>query len=386
MESLVEQILLSNLLQEDPTVQKAFKKFSSHSAVDLSACKAKAQEKFDAIKKASVELLKSEGTENDAQVKIYIDGCYDLIHAGHYNAIRQAKLMGDWLCVGVNSDADILKTKGPSIMDDRERCEIVSHCKFIDDVLSKAAYTPTFEILKSVDCGFYAHGDDPCIDSEGVDVTAKFREKNMYKEFARTPGVSTTDVTAKLLKVAELSLKAEETGIEVEVAKDQAPPKQNFLATSRRIINFANTNVPKANDTIVYIQGSWDLLHHGHLKRLEAAKKLGDFLYVGIWDDEMTRYYKGQQYPIVSLQERVLMCLACKHVDDVVIGAPFILTEDLIKSLNIKKVVSIKNIKEDSVLKRHQDIDPLKVAKDLGVLEEIEIEDKFYSVTTEEIA
>tara|TARA_B110000914_G_C15201462_1_gene326408 strand:- start:169 stop:324 length:156 start_codon:yes stop_codon:yes gene_type:complete len=51
--------------------------------------------------------------------------------------------------------------------------------------------------------------------------------------------------------------------------------------------------MPKPNDTIVYIQGSWDLLHHGHLKRLEAAKKLGDFLYVGIWDDEMTSFYKG---------------------------------------------------------------------------------------------
>jgi ethanolamine-phosphate cytidylyltransferase len=127
-------------------------------------------------------------------------------------------------------------------------------------------------------------------------------------------------------------------------------------------------------------------LHHGHLKRLEAAKKLGDFLYVGIWDDEMTRYYKGQQYPIVSLQERVLMCLACKHVDDVVIGAPFILTEDLIKSLNIKKVVSIKNSKEDTALKRHQDIDQLKVARDQGILEEVEIEDEFYNVTTEEIS
>ena len=98
-------------------------------------------------------------------------------------------------------------------------------------------------------------------------------------------------------------------------------------------------------------------MHHGHLKRLEEAKKLGDFLYVGIWDDEMTRYYKGNQYPIVSIQERVLMCLACKHVDDVVIGAPFILTEDLIKSLNIKKVISVTNTKEDSALKQHQEID-----------------------------
>jgi len=57
------------------------------------------------------------------------------------------------------------------------------------------------------------------------------------------------------------------------------------------------------------------------------------------------------------------MCLACKHVDDVVIGAPFILTDDLIKSLNIKKVISVKNTKEDAVLKMHEEIDQLAVAK-----------------------
>ena len=85
------------------------------------------------------------------------------------------------------------------------------------------------------------------------------------------------------------------------------------------------------------------------MKRLEEAKKLGDFLYVGIWDDEMTRFYKGEVYPIQSLQERILMTLACKHVDDIVIGAPFIITEDLIKSLNIDVVVRIVNTEEDTV-------------------------------------
>jgi ethanolamine-phosphate cytidylyltransferase len=71
---------------------------------------------------------------------------------------------------------------------------------------------------------------------------------------------------------------------------------------------------------------------------------------VGIWDDEMTRFYKGEVYPIQSLQERVLMTLACKHVDDIVIGAPYIITEDLIKSLNIDMVVRIINTEEDTVL------------------------------------
>ena len=51
------------------------------------------------------------------------------------------------------------------------------------------------------------------------------------------------------------------------------------------------------------------------------------------------------------------MCLACKHVDDIVIGAPYIITKDLIKSLNIKKVVKIVDTAEDTVLKTFQDID-----------------------------
>lgn len=100
-------------------------------------------------------------------------------------------------------------------------------------------------------------------------------------------------------------------------------------------------------------------MHHGHLKRLEEAKKLGDFLYIGLWDDEMTRYYKGESYPIVSTQERVLMCLSCKYVDDIVIGAPFILTQDLISSLKIDVVVKMTGTDEDKVLKRYQNVEPL---------------------------
>lgn len=51
------------------------------------------------------------------------------------------------------------------------------------------------------------------------------------------------------------------------------------------------------------------------------------------------------------------MCLACKHVDDVIIGAPFVITKDLIKSLNIKKVIKITDTEEDIVLKKHQHVD-----------------------------
>ena len=35
------------------------------------------------------------------------------------------------------------------------------------------------------------------------------------------------------------------------------------------------------------------------------------------------------------------MALACRYVDDIVIGAPYVITEDFLTSLNIKKVVYV---------------------------------------------
>ena len=40
--------------------------------------------------------------------------------------------MGDTLVVGVNSDADLERVKGPTIMKGLERAEILKHCKFVE--------------------------------------------------------------------------------------------------------------------------------------------------------------------------------------------------------------------------------------------------------------
>ena len=43
--------------------------------------------------------------------------------------------MGATLVCGVNSDADIKLVKGPPILNDAERVEIMKHCKFVDEVV-----------------------------------------------------------------------------------------------------------------------------------------------------------------------------------------------------------------------------------------------------------
>jgi ethanolamine-phosphate cytidylyltransferase len=147
-----------------------------------------------------------------APVRVYIDGGFDLLHSGHYNAIRQAKNMSDILVAGVNSDADLMINKGPTIMNELERAEILRHCKFVDEVVVGTKYSPDFELLEKLNCGFYAHGDDPCFDVNGVDLTKMFKEKGMYKMFKRTEGVSTTDITGRLLSLCEDLLKKDQQG------------------------------------------------------------------------------------------------------------------------------------------------------------------------------
>ena len=67
-------------------------------------------------------------------VRIYCDGCWDVMHSGHYNAIRQAKALGDILVAGVHSDAEITKFKRDPVMNNEQRMAAVSACKWVDEV------------------------------------------------------------------------------------------------------------------------------------------------------------------------------------------------------------------------------------------------------------
>jgi len=54
-------------------------------------------------------------------VRVYMDGCFDMMHYGHCNALRQARALGDQLIVGVVSDAEIIANKGPPVTPLHER-------------------------------------------------------------------------------------------------------------------------------------------------------------------------------------------------------------------------------------------------------------------------
>jgi len=63
----------------------------------------------------------------------------------------------------------------------------------------------------------------------------------------------------------------------------------------------------------VFTNGCFDLLHLGHVRYLQEARSLGDFLVLGLNSDESVRKLKGQGRPLVQEMERaeILAALAC---------------------------------------------------------------------------
>ena len=68
-----------------------------------------------------VEALRRRFRRRRRPVRVYMDGCFDMMHYGHCNALRQARALGDELVVGVVSDDEITANKGPPVTPLHER-------------------------------------------------------------------------------------------------------------------------------------------------------------------------------------------------------------------------------------------------------------------------
>ena len=74
---------------------------------------------------------------NKEQVIVFTNGCFDIIHSGHLDLLKEARSYGDKLIVGLNSDKSISKLKGPErpIIGQSERKKILLALKYVDEVI-----------------------------------------------------------------------------------------------------------------------------------------------------------------------------------------------------------------------------------------------------------
>jgi len=69
---------------------------------------------------------------------------------------------------------------------------------------------------------------------------------------------------------------------------------------------------------IVFTNGCFDILHVGHLSYLEDAQALGDLLVVGVNTDTSVKKLKGEDRPINTVEDRMLMLASLMYVDKVI--------------------------------------------------------------------
>ena len=69
----------------------------------------------------------------------------------------------------------------------------------------------------------------------------------------------------------------------------------------------------------VWVNGTFDIVHLGHIQLLKRAADLGDFLVVGLDGDKRVTELKGEQRPINNIVSRITVLEAIKYVDRVLV-------------------------------------------------------------------
>tara|TARA_B100000579_G_scaffold166387_1_gene135177 strand:- start:483 stop:947 length:465 start_codon:yes stop_codon:yes gene_type:complete len=90
---------------------------------------------------------------------------------------------------------------------------------------------------------------------------------------------------------------------------------------------------------IIFTNGCFDLLHVGHIRYLAQAKKLGDFLIIGLNSDSSVQEIKGKDRPINSFEDRATLLSALNSVDLVIMfeeQTPENLIKDIVPDILVK--------------------------------------------------
>jgi ethanolamine-phosphate cytidylyltransferase len=244
--------------------------------------------------------------------------------------------------VGIHSNEEIEKQKGPPVMNQEERYELLKHIKWIDEIAYDVPYCPSLDTLKKVEADFVIHGDDIPYNSEGRCAYDEIIAAGKLKIIKRTEGVSTTDIVGRLL-----------------------------------LLTREHLDDPDAKAVAKMIQQP-----ESSLSTLKKARELGTYLIVGIYDDETVNELRGRNYPIMNLHERVLNVCSCKWVDDVVIGAPKAIDEDTIKTLGIQIVAQGSHTSS----KHSENIEAIETLSSSGKVKFVEVESDWPHLNTAEIA
>jgi ethanolamine-phosphate cytidylyltransferase len=334
------------------------------------------------------------------------------LFSGHAGALRQARLFGKELYIGLHSDQEILENKGPTVMTLDERVAACDACRWTTKVIPHAPYVTALPWISHYGCWYVAHGDDITSDAGGEDCYRFVKAAGRFLVFKRTPGISTTDLVGRMLLCTKThfirSLKdvlegrvdgvtdpqkvsegaellrqikdyatdetAVQPGAEVWTWADEAAakPASQKPTGPGKFEKLVAGKGPKPGQRIVYVDGGFDLFSSGHiefLKRVSQAEKEQAYVVAGVHDDAVINYWKGLNYPIMNIFERGLCVLQCRYIHAVVFGAPFLPSRAYLEATPMGKISAVYH---GPTTFMPSTFDPYVDAKEMGVLRQIE--------------
>src|ERR1700731_2714076 len=102
---------------------------------------------------------------------VFTNGCFDLLHLGHVRYLQEARALGDFLILGLNSDESVRLLKGPGrpLMLEDERAEILAALTCIDyvTIFAEPTASPLVECLRPA---IYVKGGDYALAGGALEV------------------------------------------------------------------------------------------------------------------------------------------------------------------------------------------------------------------------
>lgn len=127
---------------------------------------------------------------------VFCNGVYDLLHIGHMNLFEKAASYGNRLIVGVHNDSDVASYKRVPYMTHEERCQTVSKCKYVDEVIHNCPLILTEEFIK--EHNIHVVVCSPEYDTPEDKYYKIAREQGILHVLPRTETISTSELIKRI--------------------------------------------------------------------------------------------------------------------------------------------------------------------------------------------
>lgn len=136
--------------------------------------------------------------KSDGKKLVFTNGCFDILHIGHTRYLKEARNLGDFLIVGLNSDSSVRRLKGPErpINSQENRLEMLESLRAVDLVIIFDEDTP-HELIKELLPDILVKGGDWAVD-QIVGAKEVIENGGEVKSLSFHSGNSTTNIIDKI--------------------------------------------------------------------------------------------------------------------------------------------------------------------------------------------